>query len=133
MDACTYESITGLKNYYGFKSLLKNGLATQRYGCDDETIVFNRVVSVSSQLYTYFNPFNLATNQVAVLLNSSSQFISFYQPFPELMMFGDVDGFVISTQPDSLLLGQVITGSIIPASSGVGLNITVTIAIFDLF
>jgi hypothetical protein len=80
-----FESINGFKNYYGFKSLLKNGVITGRFGCDDDTIVFNRVTVIPA-----VTNYALDLNQVAVLMafkgtgtftNVNGTLSEFYSPF----------------------------------------------------
>lgn len=127
MDACTYESITGLKNYYGFKSILKNGLSTQRYSCDDDTIVFNRIVSTTAN-------YTIASNQVGVILNYTSSYGStapgiFNQ---EVCLVLNVNGSAIAIIPNQLIFGQVFTGGV-SVSTFFGVNAQLTFAIFDLY
>ena len=128
MDACTYESITGLKNYYGFKSLLKNGDWTQRYSCDDDTIVFNRIES-----YTWSaGGFTLNANQVGVILNVTNLY-TFVGTFflPELITAKDVDNQTIYINPLSEVKGIVITNSFTNTYFADQKNIV--LAIFDLY
>jgi hypothetical protein len=130
MDACTYESITGLKNYYGFKSLLKNGTFTGRYSCDDDTIVFNRIES-----FTFTNAtFVLNANQVGVVLNLNCQeWNSIGNVFhPEGINTVDVDGqtqFVFGTETP---VGVVLIDRFTKVHSNATLK-TLVLAIFDLF
>jgi hypothetical protein len=128
MDACTYESITGLKNYYGFKSLLKNGQWTQRYGCDDDTIVFNRIESFT------FNGggFTLNANQVGVVLNCTNLYcqpaLNFF--IPELIEALDVDNQRIYIDSNASIVGIAIIGSFQLAYGG---QKNLVLAIFDLY
>ena len=66
MDAQFYQSITGLSNYEGFKSILKNGIVTQRFNIEDENIVFVKVVCVNPST----GPYVLNSNEVGVILNA---------------------------------------------------------------
>ena len=129
MDACTYESITGLKNYQGFKSLLKNGIETQRYGCDDNTIIFNRVETYNLALF----PITLPINQVAVVLNLSSSYkaLSSTSFIQSAITFYDVNGYQNTAQPDQQVIGLVARqtiGTYIPST-----QISCVVAIFDLY
>ena len=66
MDTKTFQEITGLSNYVGFKSLLKNSLMYGvNYSCSDDTIVFNQVFNESLNINFTWNP-----NQVAVVLSA---------------------------------------------------------------
>ncbi|MEY2670889.1 MAG: hypothetical protein RLZZ577_1205, partial [Bacteroidota bacterium] len=116
-------------NYYGFKSLLKNGGWTQRYSCDDETIVFNRIESFT------FNGggFVLEPNQVGVVLNVTNQYFATGPAtyYPELIETMDVDGEVIYLMPNATTLGIVITQVMGAVYGGVRKN--VVLAIFDLY
>lgn len=129
MDACTYESITGLKNYYGFKSLLKNGAWTQRYSCDDDTIVFNRI-----KTYTFsLTAFNLASNQIAVIINSASNVVLALpgQYIDECFLCKDVENQNLYFRPNQNIIGQVFTQFV---SAGLSTSTkSVTFAIFDLY
>jgi hypothetical protein len=129
MDACTYESITGLKNYYGFKSLLKNGGWTQRYSCDDDTIVFNRIES-----FTFFaGGFSLAPNQVGVVLNISNQAITIAPGvwLKDAIFAFDVDNSSMILQDDANVIGTIITNSF---SNALGNERhMIVLAIFDLY
>jgi hypothetical protein len=130
MDACTYESITGLKNYYGFKSLLKNGLWTQRYGCDDDTIVFNRIES-----YTWIGGgFTLNPNQVGVVLNLSCPYyqVSGSNWVAEGITARDVDNNFIYMFGDQKVLGSVIVNTFTNIYSPFEYH-TLVLAIFDLY
>lgn len=129
MDACTYESITGLKNYYGFKSLLKNSGATERYSCDDDTIVFNRIVTLSFA----FGPINLNSNQVAVILNLNNQYVGVSTSVVyELIRSLDLNNNNIFLGPTGSVCGTVVRGyfdwSYSPSQQK-----TITVAIFDLY
>jgi hypothetical protein len=128
MDACTYESITGLKNYYGFKSLLKNGGWTQRYGCDDDTIVFNRILKATGNNEVV----NLKPNQVGVILNfTSNYFLVLTQYLADTMTYSDVNNEIATAIPDQLLKGEVFVNSVRLGPNG---SLTsATIAIFDLY
>lgn len=129
MDACTYESITGLKNYYGFKSLLKNGGWTQRYGCDDDTIVFNRIES-----FTFTTGgFVLNPNQVGVVLNISNQLVTVAPSIyvQEGIFSYDVDNQQMVLLPDALVKGVVCTNSI--GSTIAFDRHMIVLAIFDLY
>ena len=74
MDAKTFESITGMKNYEGFKSLLKNSMfanggitGVDFYSCSDETIVFNSIIQTDTiNAYPW-----LLLNQIGVLLSAN--------------------------------------------------------------
>jgi hypothetical protein len=127
MDACTYESITGLKNYYGFKSLLKNGGWTQRYSCDDDTIVFNYIKSYPQGVI------NLAANQVAVVLNASSNYyaISATQWAPDAIYSKDVANNTVKFIPDQNVIGMCLTQQIIVGTGSALSNLV--IAVFDLY
>jgi len=130
MDACTYESITGLKNYYGFKSLLKNGLITGRYSCDDDTIVFNRIES-----FTFFSGgFVLNANQVGVVLNLNCAYhqVSASNWVVEAIETRDVDNQEVFLFGNQTTLSQVITNYIRPTYS-VGQLHNIVLAIFDLY
>jgi hypothetical protein len=129
MDACTYESITGLKNYYGFKSLLKNGTWTQRYSCDDDTIVFNRIESFTFGI----GGFSLRSNQVGVVLNASS---CMFQVAPNIyvtdqILTQDVDSQQVFLSNESTCYGYVLTQTF----SGQNFNTphNLVLAIFDLY
>jgi hypothetical protein len=128
MDACTYESITGLKNYYGFKSLLKNGAFTSRFSCDDDTIVFNRIES-----FTFGAGFNLNNNQVGVVLNLGTQFIilsgSSYI-YDNIRSF-DVDNQLIYLNVVSDNKGVVVRNQLLPDLSAS--SHFIVLAIFDLY
>ena len=130
MDASTYESITGLKNYYGFKSLLKNGTWTQRYSCDDDTIVFNRIES-----YTFNSGgFILYPNQVGVVLNLSC---TYYQVSGsnwqiEPVRSKDVDNSDIYLFGDQSVNGSVVT-NIITFGYSFSTDHNIVLAIFDLY
>jgi len=129
MDACTYESITGLKNYYGFKSLLKNGVLTQRYSCDDDTIVFNRIES-----YTWLSGgFTLNSNQVGVVLNCSNGYVQILSGVvvAELVEAHDVDNQIIEINPDSYVKGIVLTNTFRSSIGTTRHNLV--LAIFDLY
>jgi hypothetical protein len=143
MDACTYESITGRKDYYGFKSVLKNGTATNRFGCDDETIVFNRVQTWTETEFKIFGymPFELQTNQVAVVVACSTPL----QMFDTFDMFGNYH--VYSAMPtfttftvngwqhtfDETSLNVICTNQISIGAMPPLWNFAVSFAIFDLF
>lgn len=127
MDACTYESITGLKNYYGFKSLLKNGSFTGRFGCNDQTIVFNSVKNYSQGVV------NLASNQIAVFLNTSSNYFLplATQNVYDMIYAKDVNNNTMKFGPDQNVIGMVATQQIIVGTGSAISNIIV--AIFDLY
>lgn len=130
MDACTYESITGLKNYYGFKSLLKNGAITGRYACDDDTIVFNRIES-----YTFTSAtFLLNSNQVGVVLNLNSQewSSSTNSYHPEGINTFDVDGQMQFVFGNETPIGVVLIDRFEKVHSNTVLK-TLVLAIFDLY
>jgi hypothetical protein len=130
MDACTYESITGLKNYYGFKSLLKNGQWTQRYGCDDDTIVFNRIES-----YTWVSgSFALNANQVGVVLNLTCTYhqVSGSNWSVEGIESRDVDNQLIFLFGNQDVRGIVVTNLITRAYTATEPH-NIVLAIFDLY
>ena len=52
-------------------SLLKIGIHTQSYGCDDDTIVFNSIVCLGID-----EPIEIKDNQVVVLLNYCSFYLN---------------------------------------------------------
>ena len=72
MDAQFYQSITGLTNYEGFKSLLKNSTFGNRGNVEDENLIFVGVQTICTSNPTY----SLKVNQVAVILNVP--FAAFY-------------------------------------------------------
>ena len=130
MDACTYESITGLKNYYGFKSLLKNGAWTQRYSCDDDTIVFNRIES-----YTWSNGgFSLNPNQVGVILNMSNEMYQATptQWVPESIVARDIDNQIFLLNGYLNVKGIVITNTFNSFGSNFVYH-NIVLAVFDLY
>jgi hypothetical protein len=128
MDACTYESITGLRNYYGFKSLLKNGGWTQRYSCDDDTIVFNRIES-----FTWNGGgFSLNANQVGVVLNCTNIYTTVGVSVQvENVQAKDVDNQTIYINPTSEIKGIVITNTFTNTYGADPKNLV--LAIFDLY
>lgn len=130
MDACTYESITGLKNYYGFKSLLKNGAYTQRYSCDDDTIVFNRIES-----FTFSSGgFSLRANQVGVVLNLSVTYheVSGSNWVVESIQSKDVDNQTFFMFGNQTVIGSVCTQLLAGTYSSTTTHYIV-LAIFDLY
>ena len=72
MDALIYELITGLTNYEGFKSVLKNSVVGQRGNVEDENILLNSVRVLNGS-----GSYALNANQVAVILNA---------PYPALYL-----------------------------------------------
>lgn len=127
MDSKTYKEITGLENYIGFKSQLKTGEYTGKFRCDDDTIIFNRIVTFNQFVNTFYD---LADNQVAVLLNATciqnsfanSQFASY-----------DVNRKPFNTEFINLINGILMIDLIILDSSYSGFPQTLTVAIFDLY
>lgn len=130
MDACTYESITGLKNYYGFKSLLKNGAWTQRYSCDDDTIVFNRIENFTFQ----GGGFSLLPNQVGIVLNMTTGIIDVLvsQYVYEGITARDVDNQIIILFGNQAIVGMVLTNTFSFYLSNTPYK-SITLAIFDLY
>lgn len=130
-----FKSITGLCNYAGFKFLLENGLATNRYTNTDDTIVFNSLRTHSSSTA---GSDTLNTNQVAVILNSSNNFSPIIIG-PSAMASAnwwrtkDVDGNDINIQNVSypnLLVCREFIANAGPNFPG---NDTITYAVFDLY
>ena len=130
MDACTYESITGLKNYYGFKSLLKNGTLTQRFSCDDDTIVFNRIQSFTFRSTTI----TLNANQVGVLLNLTC---TYHQVTGSNWIYDGVLTTDVNNNSIYLFGNQMVKGTVI-TNEAQTIYTTITehnlvLAIFDLY
>ena len=141
MDACTYKEITGLDNYYGFKSLLANSSRIGTlYTINDDTIVFNRVVQFSSDESTEYV---LNNNQVGVLLNLVGQqrLEEFGGNYPIIATSGikgiNVNFEDIWVMPNDLCLGQVFIESIFYYGPGSDFGFVyysnVVLAIFDLY
>ncbi len=127
MDACQFKLITGLSNYEGFKSLLKNGNNTKRYTNEDDTIIFNKIETTSLTA----GIISLKINQVAVILDISSEFDVLLNTYAGLIIT-DVNGALFTVYPDQNFIGRVIC---FPMSfnNSPGLYKSVTYAIFDLF
>lgn len=129
MDACTYESITGLKTYYGFKSLIKNATRTGVFGCDDDTIIFNRVQTYRGGALSI----SLESNQVAVILNATTENAVLA---PTAYTYDDIRVTTVYNQtcsftPDMAVVGMCIVGTF-TLGFKFGYAATLTLAIFDL-
>lgn len=131
MDAQFYQSITGLTNYDGFKSQLKNSAVGTRYNIEDENIIFNavRVIATSGAAFI-----NLKINQVAVILNAPFAARSVNNVvaanFDDIWYSVDVDGNSIN------FMGEGSQGLIVQTTVGTtsaALLYTCQLAIFDLF
>ena len=131
MNAEQYKSITGLDNYEGFKSNLKNGMVTRRFGCDDNTIVFNSVRTISQSAYTI----NLLSNQVAVFLNGNTTPMSMGgTSFDNVYGYRDINGtFSYGTLKSTILKGTLAVNQIVLDAYYTGIPMTITYAIFDLY
>lgn len=118
MDSKTFKEITGLDNYLGFKSILKNSqVFGYDFACSDDTIVFNQVF-VSSLSYIW--PFTM--NQVAVVLSSHGKWKYFdVNAQTQSLAFAGSSGYSVS----NLIVGQGFT-TLNPSEYCM-------IAIFDLY
>lgn len=118
MNAEQYKSITGLCNYEGFKSNLKNSRLFGNFNCLDETIVFNQVRTISNEVYP------LSSEQVGVVLNLSAPYAAGV-PTP-----------VIATDSNNVLLDILSNSNVIGMLVGKDITCSfqsITIAIFDLY
>lgn len=127
MDACTYKSITGLSNYEGFKSALRNSPNIGgRYNIEDENILFNKIENLQAAVILSNPPFiyELKENQVAVVLNVANNDVvyMFWQCF-------DINNSELNISGIQSY-GVIIYGTITPISSD---KYGLQIAIFDLF
>lgn len=120
MDAEYFESVTGLKNYEGFKILLKNSLfangGVDYFACTDDTIVFNTIMVLDAS-YPYLWPL---LNQVGVLLSSNGDVL--YKNLNSSKMVANLNH---TGTTSNLIVGYDF--------KCVNLNEDCTIAIFDLF
>jgi hypothetical protein len=128
MDALTYQSITGLTNYEGFKSQLKNSRFGELFNIEDENIIFNRVYVLSKDETTY----SLNSNQVAVILNVP------YAVFQGLPVIGDYwESEDVNYAPIHYIgegaFGLIVSGLVQLNGAGTGQFYTCQFAIFDLF
>ena len=136
MDACTYESITGFKNYYGFKSLLKNSLRYRNYACDDDSIVFVELESITATR-AQVTPYVLQANQVAVVISSTSA-VTLWNNLPSntveenAFMSQNVNGDMIffnQVHGNGLVLHSFISAFLQTPNA----DCAITFAVFNLF
>lgn len=131
MDCLEFESITGFRNYEGFKSALKNSIRLSNYSISDKTIVFNRVVTFRSDGN---QTFTLDNNQVGILLNVSQTSDNLgHSDKLDMFEYYDLNGDQIITYSNTLINGVYFTIEMSP-SKVYGSGFTgMTFAIFDLY
>lgn len=135
MDAKEYKDITGLDNYFGFKSLLKNSVLGTNFRITDDTIIFNKIVQKTMLYWIPSDIILLQSNQVGVILNASTGTDFWYGNYPFKGYFNtyDVNSAQMKVTSDDNFIGTTVQGEVWFDSIQGNIPGTMTLAIFDLY